>query len=160
MQLKDVMTKVVEVVRPDETLRHAAAKMRAADVGSLPVCEGTKVLGMLTDRDIVVRAAAEGRDPAATRVDEAMTSEAFFCYDDQSVDDAARMMSDRQVRRLVVLDRQSRLTGIVSLGDLAVDAGDEKMAGKVLSHVSRPAQDSTSKEAVASIPSNITPMKR
>ena len=160
MQLKDVMTKVVEVVRPDETLRQAAAKMRSCDVGSLPVCEGTKVLGMLTDRDIVVRAAAEGRDPSATRVDEAMTSEAIFCYDDQGVDDAARMMSDHQVRRLVVLDRQSRLTGIVSLGDLAVDAGDEKMAGKVLSQVSRQVREPSLQGAVTSTPSKITPMKR
>ena len=138
MQLKDVMTKVVEVVRPEETLRQAAAKMRSADVGSLPVCDGAKVLGMLTDRDIVVRAAAEGHDPDATRVDEIMTGEAFYCYDDQDVDDAARLMSDRQVRRLVVLDRENRLAGIVSLGDLAVDTGDQKLAGKVLTEVSRP----------------------
>ena len=139
MQLKDVMTRDVKVARPGDTLMDAAQKMRSLDVGPLPVTDGAKVVGVLTDRDITIRATAQGLDPKSAKVQQVMTPEVVFCYEDDDLEGAARLMSEHQLRRLIVLDRDSRLAGIVSLGDLAVDSGDEKMAGRVLNRVSTPA---------------------
>jgi CBS domain-containing protein len=140
MQLKDIMTPKPECIRPDATLQEAAQKMRVLDVGPLPVCgENDRLAGMITDRDIVVRAVAEGKDPKSTTVREAMTEEIIYGFEDQDVDDAARVMEQKQIRRLVVLNRDKRLVGIVSLGDLAVETGPRPTAGEVLREVSEPA---------------------
>lgn len=125
----------VEVVRPDATVETAAEKMKSLDVGPLPVCDGDRLVGMLTDRDIVVRAIAEGRDPKRTMVRDIMTQEVVYGFEDQDVAQAARLMEEKQVRRLVVLSRDKRLVGIVSLGDLAVETGDKALAGEVLEKV-------------------------
>ena len=140
MQLRNVMTRDVEVVRPDASVQEAAATMKRLDVGPLPVCDGKRVLGMVTDRDITIRAVAEGRDPKATTVQEVMTDEVIYCYEDQDAEDAARLMAEKQVRRLLVLDRDKQLVGIVSLGDLAVDTADPIRAGETLERVSQPAE--------------------
>jgi CBS domain-containing protein len=140
MQVKEIMTAQVEVVHPDATLQEAARKMRELDVGPLPVCDGERLVGMLTDRDITVRAVAEGRAPAQTKVGEVMTPEAVYCFEDQDIGTAAQMMEMRQIRRLPVLSRDKRLVGIVSLGDLAVETGDTQRAGEALKEVSEPAQ--------------------
>jgi len=140
MKIKDVMTRSVETVRPDQTLQEAAAKMKSLDVGPMPVTEGDRLVGMLTDRDIVVRAVAEGRDARTTNVRAAMTSDVVCCKEDDDVKDAAAKMKDRQIRRLVVVDGQQRVAGIVSLGDIAVDTSDEKMSGRVLEEVSKPSR--------------------
>jgi CBS domain-containing protein len=92
MLLREVMTPKVEVIHPDATLREAAQKMKSLDVGPVPVCDGDRLQGMLTDRDITVRATAEGRDPNTTRVREVMTPDVVYCFEDQEVQDAARMM--------------------------------------------------------------------
>jgi CBS domain-containing protein len=138
MQVKDVMTKGAECVGPDATLQEAARKMKGLDVGPLPVCDSDRLVGMITDRDIVVRALAEGKDPRSTRVRDAMSEGVCYCFEDDDVADAAQQMREKQVRRLVVLNRDKRLAGIVSLGDLAVETGDEHLAGKTLGHVSQP----------------------
>ena len=138
MKIKDVMTKSVETVRPDQTLQEAASRMKSLDVGPMPVCENDRLVGMITDRDIVVRAAADGRDVRTTKVRDAMTPEVVVCSEDDDVKDAARTMKERQIRRLVVVDGQKRVAGIVSLGDIAVDTSDEKMSGRVLEEVSKP----------------------
>jgi len=130
----------VEVIHPDATLAEAAEKMKSLDVGPLPVCDGDRLQGMVTDRDITVRATAQGRDPNTTRVRDVMTAEVFYCFDDQSIEEAAEIMERAQIRRLVVLNRDKRLAGIVSLGDLAVDTGEEELTGEVLEGVSQPAQ--------------------
>lgn len=140
MQIKDVMTSNVEVVHPDTTLQDAAKKMKDLDVGSLPVCDGQRLLGTVTDRDITVRAVAEGRNPTTTPVREVMTSGIVYCFEDQDIREVAKLMKEKQIRRLPILNRDKRLVGIVSLGDLAVDAGDERMAGETLTKVSEPAQ--------------------
>ena len=140
MQLRNVMTRDVEVVRPDASVQEAAAKMKQLDVGPLPVCDGKRVLGMVTYRDITIRAVAEGRDPTSTKVQEVMTDEVIYCYEDQDAEDAARLMAEKQVRRLLVLDRDKQLVGIVSLGDLAVDTADPIRAGETLERVSQPAE--------------------
>ena len=141
MQVREAMTRGVECVRPETPLAEAARKMREMDVGPLPVCgDNDRLVGMLTDRDVTVRATAEGSDPAGTRVRDVMTPEVIYCFDDQDVAEAARLMKERQVRRLVVLNRDKRLVGIVSLGDLAVETGDEVLAGNTIEAVSQPAQ--------------------
>jgi len=140
MQVRDLMTTDVDLVRPDETIRDAAMKMRSLDVGSIPVCDGERLLGMLTDRDITLRAVAEGLDPSSTRVRDAMTADVVYVFEEQDVDEAARKMEERQIRRLPVLNAQKRLVGILSLGDLAVGTRDPELAGQTLQEVSEPAQ--------------------
>ena len=139
MKIKDVMTTSVECVRPETTLQEAAAKMRSLNVGSLPVCEGDRPIGIVTDRDIVIRAIAEGRDPRTARVPEVMTADLVSVLETADVKDAARLMKDRQIRRIVVIDPSKRVVGIVSLGDIAVDGHDDKMSGDVLEKVSKDA---------------------
>ena len=140
MQLREIMTRDVECVGPETTLREAAEKMRSLDVGPLPVCENDRLLGIVTDRDIVVRAIAQGRDPRTTTVREAMTEGIDYCFEDDDTADAARKMRERQIRRLVVLNGDKQLVGIVSLGDLAVKTGDEEQAGETLEEISEPAK--------------------
>jgi CBS domain-containing protein len=140
MQLKELMTPNVEVIHPDASLQEAAQKMKGLDVGPLPVCTGDRLEGMLTDRDIAVRAVAEGRDPRTTKAHEVMTSEVVYAFEDQDVAEATRLMEQHQIRRVVVLNRTKQLVGIVSIGDLAVHTGDERQAGKTLERISEPAE--------------------
>jgi len=142
MQLKEVMTPQVEVVRPDASLQEAAEMMMKLDVGPLPVCDGERLVGMLTDRDITVRGTAQGRDPKTTQVQEVMTPDVIYCFEDQDVEDAADLMEEHQIRRLVILNRGKKLVGIVSLGDLALEADEEDLddaeVGEVLEQISQP----------------------
>ena len=140
VQVKDIMTRNVEVVHPEATLWEAAQKMAALDVGMLPVCNGDQLVGMLTDRDITVRATAEGRDPKTTKVHEVMTPEVVYVFEDDDVSEAARIMMEQQIRRLVVLNQSKKLAGIISLGDLAVHTGDTQQAGQTLEGVSEPSE--------------------
>lgn len=143
MRVQEVMTHGVECVRPSDSLADAAGKMRELDVGSLPVCgDNDRLVGMITDRDITVRGTAERLPPQLGKVEDVMTPEVVYCFDDQDVTEAADLMKDRQIRRLVVLNHDKRLVGIVSLGDLAVDTGDDELAGNTLEAVSEPAQPS------------------
>ena len=140
MKLKEIMTREVEVVHPDASLQAAARKMRARDVGLLPVCDGDQLVGALSDRDITMRATAEGMDPKTTSVRELMTSAVVCCFEDQSVNEAAQLMKDNQIRRLMILNRgDERVVGIVSLGDLATHVSDHELSGQVLRRVSVPA---------------------
>jgi len=133
------MTHGAECIGPEATLQEAAERMKALDVGALPVCgDKDRLLGMVTDRDITIRSVAEGHDPCKDRVRDVMTPKVFCCYDDQLIDEAARQMEDNQIRRLVVLNRAKQLVGIVSLGDLAVETGDEQLVGSTLEAVSEP----------------------
>jgi CBS domain-containing protein len=140
MQIHEIMTPDVEIIHPDGMLREAAEKMSRLDIGPLPVCDGARLVGMLTDRDITVRAIAKGHDPNTTKVREVMTPEVVYCFEDQDIETAAQMMETRQIRRLPVLNRDKRLVGIVSPGDLAVGTGDRKLAGETLERVSEPAE--------------------
>jgi CBS domain-containing protein len=142
MQVKDIMTKGVEVVRPDATLQEAATKMRSLDIGPLPVCDGDKMIGMLTDRDITVRATAEGLDPKQTKVREVMSKEVIALREDQDTKEAAELMQTRQIRRVPIVNQEKRLVGILSLGDLARHTQDPKLAGKTLEQVSEPSKAS------------------
>ena len=138
MQLKDVMTPGVEVIAPDASIYEAAEKMSHRDIGPLPVCEGDRLIGMLTDRDITVRAVAAGRDPRTTHVRDVMTPDVVYGFDDEEVQDAARLMAQYQIRRLPVLNRSKQLVGMVALGDLAVHPGIQPVTAEVLEQVSEP----------------------
>jgi len=135
----EVMTKDVEVIGPDDTLKDAAEKMRTLNVGPLPVCQGDKLMGIITDRDIVVRAVSKGLDPNNTRVSEAMTDEIECVYEDDDISMVARKMKDEQIRRILVVNRDKKLVGIVALGDLA-ESMDTQEAGKMLESISEPSQ--------------------
>jgi CBS domain-containing protein len=139
VQVKDVMTTSVETIGPDSPLQEAAERMKALDVGPLPVCDGHRLVGMITDRDITVRAVAQGFGGAMGSVRDVMTPDVVSCFEDQDVREAARLMQEHRVRRLVVLNRDKRLVGIVSLGDLAVATGDDTLAGETVEKVSEPA---------------------
>jgi CBS domain-containing protein len=137
-RVKDVMTRDVEAIHADASLEEAARKMSMLDVGPLPVHDGEVLVGMLTDRDITVRAVAMGLDPIQARARDAMTPEVVSCFEDQDVQEAANLMQERKIRRLLVLDRNRRLVGIVSLGDLALETSDEKRVGEILETISEP----------------------
>jgi CBS domain-containing protein len=138
MHLKEIMTPHVEVIAPEASIYEAAQKMSHLEIGPLPVCEGERLVGMLTDRDITVRAVAAGRDPVTTLVREVMTPELVYGFEDQDLEDAARLMEQYQIRRLPVLNRGKQLVGIVALGDLAIHPGQQPLAGEVLEQVSEP----------------------
>jgi len=138
MQVHEAMTRGVECVRPDDTLQDVAQRMKDLGVGALPVCENDRLVGIITDRDITVRATAEGEDPWTGRVHEFMTRGITYCFEDQDIIEGARLMKQNQLRRLVVLNRAKRLVGIVSLGDLAVETGDEPLTGEALEAISEP----------------------
>jgi len=132
------MTPGVEVIAPEASIYEAAEKMSHLDIGPLPVCDGDRLIGMLTDRDITVRAVAAGRDPLTTKVREVMTPDVVYGFDDQEVEDAARLMEHYQIRRLPVLNRRKQLVGMVALGDLAVHPAHQPVAAEVLAQVSEP----------------------
>jgi len=136
-RLKDVMSRDVKLVAPDSTIREAAQQMRDGDFGMLPVAENDRLIGAISDRDIAIRAIADDKGPATT-VREVMSEGICWAYEDDSVEQAAAIMSERQVRRLPVLDRDKRLVGIVSLGDFAVDSADIEPAAEALSGISQP----------------------
>jgi CBS domain-containing protein len=138
MQLSDIMTANPVVLGPDTVLREAARKMREIDSGVMPVGENDRLVGMLTDRDITVRATADGKDPNTTPVRDVMSSEVIYCFVDDDVEVAARKMEEHQIRRVIVLNRDKRLVGIASLGDLAVHAPTDRLAGEVTEAVSEP----------------------
>lgn len=136
MKVSDIMTADARCVGPDVSLAVAARLMRDLDVGSLPVCDNDRITGVITDRDITIRAVAEARDVEGTPVRAVMSPEIVYAFDDQDVGDAARLMERKQIRRLPVLNREKRLVGIVSLGDLAVEAG-ASLSGEALQEISQ-----------------------
>ena len=138
MKLKEIMTQEVEIVHTDDSVQTAAEKMRYRDIGFLPVYDGEQLIGVLTDRDIVIQVMAEGVDPKKRLRQDWITKPVVTCYDDQDVDEAARLMEEHQIRRLVILGRDDeRIVGVVSLGDLAKNV-DDKKSGEVLQEVSEP----------------------
>lgn len=140
MLVNEVMTQDAQCISPDATIQQAAQQMRDLDVGPIPVCgENDRLIGMLTDRDIAIRAVADGLDPTTTLVRDVMTPDVIFAFEDDDVREAAHMMSEQQVRRLLVLSHDKRLVGIVSLGDLAVKTHDDELCGECLEQISEPA---------------------
>jgi CBS domain-containing protein len=138
MKVKELMTQEVEVVHPDDSLMEVARKMRVRDVGFLPVCDGDRLVGSVTDRDLVLRAVAEGIDPKTSIGRDLITSPIVYCYDEDSVEEAAKLMEQHQIRRIVVVGRKDkRLAGVLSLGDIAIN-GTKETSAEVLQSVSEP----------------------
>lgn len=137
-KVKDVMSQDVKVISPEATIKEAAQKMRDGDFGMLPVGEDDRMIGAISDRDIAIRAVAEGNDPT-TKVRDTMSGGIVWVFEDDSVDEAARIMSENQIRRLPVVNRDKRLVGIVSLGDFAVQSSDIEVAAEALTEISKPA---------------------
>ena len=136
-QLKDLMSRDVKVISPDMTIKDAAKKMRDGDFGMLPVGEDDRMIGTISDRDIAIRAVAEGKD-TGTKVRDVMSEGIAWAFEDDSVEEAAKIMSKRQVRRLPIVDRDKRLVGIVALGDFAVESSEIRPAAEALSEISKP----------------------
>ncbi|HYD63736.1 MAG TPA: CBS domain-containing protein [Noviherbaspirillum sp.] len=138
-RIADVMTRDVRSVAPQETIRRAAQVMDELNVGALPVCDGRKLVGMVTDRDITVRAVAAGQSPDAAQVGEVMSVSVRWCFDDQTVDEVMEQMGDSQIRRVPVIDHDTKeLVGIVSLGDLATKHSAQ--VDRTLEQISSPAE--------------------
>jgi CBS domain-containing protein len=137
MKVQEVMTRVVECARPDATLQEVASRMRDLNVGTLPVTDERGLQGIVTDRDLAIRALASGKG-ATTPVRDAMTHHVICCRAEDDVKSAADLMKEHQIRRLVVLDDDRRVAGIVSLGDLAVETHAAKMVGDALGAISEP----------------------
>jgi len=133
MDVRDIMTTNVECIAPDLTIQDTAIKMKSLDVGFLPICENDRIVGTVTDRDIVLRAVADGKD-GNTSAQTIMTKDVFFCFEDDSVEDCADHMKEHEVKRMLVLNRDKRLVGVVSIGDIA--KSKEKTAGKALKDIS------------------------
>ncbi len=135
MQAKEIMTKGVDSVTPETTIQEAARKMERHNVGILPVSESGELKGLLTDRDIAVRAAARGVDPAATKVSDIMSKNPVFCHEDDDIKSIAKLMEANRVRRLPILNKDERLVGIVSLGDLGAKGAGHDVVAEVLEAV-------------------------
>lgn len=136
MKVRDIMSRDVQVARPGDTIQNVAGRMAAGDFGFMPVAEGDRLAGTVTDRDLVVRAMAGGAGPG-TPVGEVMTRNVEWRRDDEDLKDVLKCMSDKQIRRLPILDKDERLVGVVSLGDLSTRV-KEKYAGEALEEISRP----------------------
>ncbi|MGE0230282.1 MAG: CBS domain-containing protein [Flavobacteriaceae bacterium] len=135
MKVSDAMTKDVKIANPRQTLQEAAGIMAQIDAGALPVGDNDRLVGMITDRDMAIRAIAQGKGPDCT-VGEIMSEDIHYCYDDETVDEVCQNLGDQQIRRIPVVNRDKRLVGILSLGDLALKDGGS--AGQALSGISRP----------------------
>ncbi len=135
MKVRELMTREVQFVNSTDDIAMAARKMKDMNIGLIPVMDDGAPRGLLTDRDIVIRTIAEGRDPSRTRVSEVMTRDVVFCHEDDDPKDVVKMMMDHKIRRILVKDDNDRVTGVLSLGDLASE-GFVKEAGKTLREVS------------------------
>ncbi|MFO7724462.1 MAG: CBS domain-containing protein [Oceanipulchritudo sp.] len=136
MLIKDAMTPNPEYITPDKTVQQAAERMRDLDVGMIPVGDGVKLKGIITDRDIVVRSTAEGKDPKEAEASSAMTPDILYLFEDQELDDAVQTMKDKQVRRIIILNRDKDMTGVLAMADLANRSGDESEIAEALEGVS------------------------
>lgn len=139
MQVSEIMTTDFEMVEATSPLTEAAQKMASLNVGLLPVKEGTKLIGLITDRDIVVRAVAEKRNPSETQVKDTITPTLVCCQDNDNIENAVQLMQDKQVRRLIVCNANKEPVGVLSLGDVAAKTKQDELAGQALESISEPA---------------------
>jgi CBS domain-containing protein len=135
MKINEIITSNPKCITPKTTVQDAAREMKVLDVGMLPVCDNERLIGAVTDRDITIRAVAQGCDTRRTSIKEIMTEEMVCCFEDQEVEEAAQIMERHKIRRLAVLSREKRLVGIVSIGDFAARCGSSTIAGEVLGQV-------------------------
>lgn len=139
MQVSEIMTRQIETIHSDSMVGQAAKKMKSLDVGVLPVQERDQVVGVITDRDIVVRVIAKDRDPRTTQVSKVMTREVICCSEQESVEEAAKIMEDKRIHRLIVLGSDNKPIGIFTLSDLAVKARNEHLTWEIFERIAEPA---------------------
>ena len=139
MKVSEIMSRNVECVDPDTSIKEIAQKMRLLDVGFVPICEGNRVIGTLTDRDITIRHVADGQNPYRVKARDIMTPNVFYCYADQDVEEVGRYMQEHEVRRVLIFDRGENLVGVVSLGAISKAAGEEWLAGETLREIAEAA---------------------
>src|SRR5262245_37792011 len=130
MKVREIMTSNVECLSPEASLQEIAQEMKSLDVGFIPICENDRLVGTVTDRDIVIRAVADGVDIKTSKARESMSREVIYAFEDEDVKSVAHKMSDKDVRRILILDKTKRLVGIVSIGDIS--KVEEKVSGKTL----------------------------
>jgi CBS domain-containing protein len=139
MKVQQLMSRNVQCIEPTTPIAKAAEKMRDLDIGFLAICENDRLVGTVTDRDITIRSVAQGRDPRLAPVQEIMSPSVFYCYEDDDVEHVAQYMQEKEVRRMLILNRQKNLVGIVSLGDIARAAGEKQLAGETLGEIAEAA---------------------
>jgi len=129
------MTRTVESIGPETPIAKAAQKMRDHDIGFLPICDNDRLIGTVTDRDITIQSVAQGRDPRLAPVREIMNPQVFYCYQDDEIEKVGAYMREKEVRRMLILNGQKRLVGIISLGDIARASSEKELAGETLGHI-------------------------
>jgi CBS domain-containing protein len=139
MQVKEIMTCTVETIDADANLVETAEKMKTLQVGALPIWENEELVGMVTDRDITIRAVAEEKNASTTNVKEIMTGDVYCCFEDDDIQEAANLMEEKSIHRLLVLNSNNEPIGFVSLSDFAVKSHDEQLTCEVLEKISEPA---------------------
>ena len=139
MKVQQIMSQKVECIAPTTTISTAAEKMRELDIGFLAVCDNDRLVGTVTDRDITIRSVAQGRDPRLATVSEIMTQSIFYCYEDEDITHVGQQMQEKEVRRMLILNRQKRLVGVISLGDIAKTTGEGNLAGETLGEIAEAA---------------------
>lgn len=137
MLIREIMSKKPEFISPTTSLKKAAEEMQKLDCGFIPVGDHDRLIGVITDRDMAIRGIARGKDPDKTTVKEVMTSKVLYCFEDDDIQKATESMGRQQIRRLIVLDKQKRMTGIVSLGDIARKCKDEKLCGHTFHEIEK-----------------------
>lgn len=147
-RVAEIMTRGVRAMRPSDSVVLAAQAMDELNVGVVPVCDGERLVGMVTDRDITIRAVAQGKADEGVTLSSVMSSEVSWCYDDQPIEEVMQQMSRRQIRRLPVVDREKHLVGMLSLGDIAAKTGDKRVSDS-LSDISEPAEPDRSSQSKA-----------
>jgi len=156
MLVKQCMIRDVQLASPETTIKEAAQKMRDGDFGALPVAENDRLIGMVTDRDIVIRAVSEGKDPNSTKVTDCMTKQVLYCYEDQTLEEVAKNLGDNQIRRVPVLSREKRLVGIVALGDIATSDVSPNKVEETLSDISQRGDQRSKNHPQKSASENLT----
>ena len=143
-QISEIMTRDIRCVAPNDSLQRAAKAMDELNVGALPVWDGQNLIGMVTDRDITIRGVAAGKQADSAPVSEVMSTDVQCCFEDEQIDDVMEKMRDSQIRRIPVMDRQNRLVGMISLGDLATKTASDQEVQQTLENISEPSEPNRS----------------
>jgi len=139
MKISEIMSRNVECIESDTSIKDAAEKMRVLDIGFLPVCEAGHVIGTLTDRDITIRHVADGQNPYRVKARDILTPNVLYCFEDQDLEEVGRYMQAHEVRRVLIFDLTEQLVGIVSLGDISKAVGEQHLAGETLKEIAEAA---------------------
>ena len=139
MKVSEIMTRNVDCIGPETSIATAAERMRDRGIGFLPICHNDRLVGTVTDRDVTIQSVAQGRDPLKVPVLEIMNPQVFYCFEDDDIRKVGQYMQEKEVRRILILNPQKRLVGVVSIGDIAKASGEKQLAGETLGHIAEAA---------------------